>query len=291
MPENRDANIASINTDADSEFRSEISKVLQDICATAEATAKKLRSKAEDAARVQRIWEDMLQYVEKGWVLHIVSLMDREATVMEALRAENPSLAPVLDALYQRSSECATHVIHHFPALLDKACQEAGLPLDRDSRHPRYTFEDHFLLLEIDDTKGIARLSDREGLLAQMPADIGAIVQFVAREHKRLFGRAFDGTKLLRSLRRQYLAVVKKQGLPDGASIPIRKITRRLGKNVKRFRTDEFLVDLSQLVQKGPLETDGYRLDLQHTKDTNQGMLLHGAEGQGYIGFVTFRRM
>jgi hypothetical protein len=43
--------------------------------------------------------------------------------------------------------------------------------------------------------------------------------------------------------------VVEKQR--DGASIPIRMITRRLGKNVRGFRTDEFLVDLSRLADQG----------------------------------------
>ena len=60
-------------------------------------------------------------------------------------------------------------------------------------------------------------------------------------------------------------------------------------KNVKGFRTDEFLVDLSRLAQDGPFEIDGRRLDLQQTKDTNQGMLLHGAAGRGYVGFIVFK--
>lgn len=135
----------------------------------------------------------------------------------------------------------------------------------------------------------MARLSDNEGRLAEHPADVQAVVETVQKETQRIFGRAFNGSRFLKSLRAQYKAVLKKENQADGASMPIRQITKRLGKNVKGFRTDEFLVDLSRLAEKGPFEVDGRRLDLQQTKDTNQGMLLHGAAARGYIGFIVFK--
>ncbi len=97
--------------------------------------------------------------------------------------------------------------------------------------------------------------------------------------------------KVLSKLRHQYLAIVRRDKESDGASIPIRNLTSRLGKNEKGFRTDEFLIDLSRLVESDHLEIDGRRLDLQQTKDAHQGMLLHGAAGRGYIGFITFRKV
>ena len=84
------------------------------------------------------------------------------------------------------------------------------------------------------------------------------------------------------------MEIIKKINRDDGSSVPIRKITRRL-KNVKGFRTDEFLVDLSWLASEGPFEIEGRRLDLQQTKDTEQGMLLHNAEERGYVGFIVFK--
>ena len=38
------------------------------------------------------------------------------------------------------------------------------------------------------------------------------------------------------------------------------------------------------------LVVEGRRLEFQHTKDTNKGMLLHGRAGQGYIGYILFRK-
>jgi hypothetical protein len=62
-----------------------------------------------------------------------------------------------------------------------------------------------------------------------------------------------------------------------------------MAENTKGLRSDEFLVDLSQLAQDGPFEIGGRKLDLQQTKDTNQGMLLHGAAGRGYVGYIVFK--
>ena len=72
--------------------------------------------------------------------------------------------------------------------------------------------------------------------------------------------------------------------------MPIRRITHRLGKNEKGFHTDEFLVDLSRLAEEGPLQVDDVKVDLQQTKDTTQGMLLHGVASSGYVGFIVFRK-
>ena len=150
------------------------------------------------------------------------------------------------------------------------------LPIDRTSREPHYTFQNGFLELDIDTGKHLAHVKDREAKLATVPADIGAVVEAVRSEHQRLFQRPFDAEKFLRKLRSQYLAVIRKEGLKDGQSLPIRRITHRLGKNEKGFRTWPELVGRFKLAEQGPLQVDDVKLDLQQTKDTNQGMLLHG---------------
>jgi len=265
---------------------------MRGLLATAKQKAKILKAEADEAARVHRVWEDLFAFLSKDWPLHILALIEREAELLKKLRADGNAAIPALEDVYRSSKEQAEGLKRRFVNNLDEACKASSLPLDRDSsRHPRYTFEKGFIHLEIDDYKGVARLSDNETRLDEFPADIGAIVEAVQREQKRLFARPFDGKKFLQKLRRQYCALVAKEGEQDGASLPIRRITARLGKNEDRFRTDEFLVDLSRLVEQGPAEVDGYRFDLQQTKDTNQGMLLHGPAGRGYVGFITFRKV
>jgi len=257
-----------------------------------EATQKsqKLKAEADEALRLQKTWEDLASFVARGWPLHVLNLLERERRLLNKIRDDGRA-ASLLDEVYRTAKEMASIVLQQFPADIEQACAANKIPLDIESRHPRYTFQRGFFTLEIHEQKLLARLSDLEGELDQFPPDVGAVVIAIQREDKRVFGRPFDGSRFLKKLRHHYVAVVKKENQPDGASIPLRRITARLGKNEKGFRTDEFLIDLSRLVERGPLEIDGVRLDLQQTKDTHQGMLLHGLAGRGYIGFVTFRKV
>ena len=252
----------------------------------AKKDAQELVSASEKAGKVEAFWAELETYIQSGWALHITDLAQREAGLIQKLEAENPASAAAIRETVGLAKRHAETVLRRYPSLLSDACIAASLNLDMTSRHPKYTMESGFLSLDIQEPRGVARLSDHEGRLAEIPADVPAVVELLAREHRRLFGRPFNGPKILRTLRGQYKAVVKKDGLSDGDSVPIRHLTRRLGKNVKGFRTDEFLVDLSRLATEGPFEIEGRRLEVQHTKDTDQGMLLIGG---GYVGFIMFR--
>lgn len=263
----------------------------RDLLASAKQHARTLKADAEEAARIEKVWDDFLRFSSRGWPLHVLNLLERESPLLKKMRGDNDGAVRALEDAYRIAKEQAEAIQRRYPGYLEDAFRAAKLPLDSDSRHPRYSLERKFFQLEIDDQRRMARLSDHEGRLAEFPADVGAVVETVQRERNRIFERPFDGRKFLKQLRAQYLAIVKKEKQSDGASIPIRHITRRLGKNAKGFRSDEFLVDLSRLVEQGPMDIDGWRLDLQQTKDTNQGMLLHGAAGRGYIGFIVFRKV
>ena len=278
-------------TESDMEFPSEIVDGIRELHSSAKAAVQQLSAEAEEVARTERVWADLERFLAKGWALHVLDLVEKEAPRLRKMRAENNPAVPLIQKAYRLAKEESEAIVRRYPALLEEACRTAGLVLDSHSRHPRYSFDRGFFRLEIDEKKRTARLSDHEGRLAEHPADVQAVVETVRREHQRIFGRAFNGPKFLKTLRAQYKAVLNKEQQADGASVPIRRITRRLGKNVKGFRTDEFLVDLSRLAEKGPFDIDGRRLDLQQTKDTNQGMLLLGAAARGYIGFIVFKEV
>jgi len=273
------------------EFTPEIIDKIREFHFAAKTDALRLKTEAEQAGQTEKVWADFERFLTKGWALHLISLVEKEASRLKTMRAENHPTIPHLDEAYRLAKEESERILRRYPFLLEEACRAAGLVLDSNSPHPKYGLESGFFRLEIDERKLTARLSDHEGRLAELPADVQAVVETIQREHHRVFGRSFNGTKFLKTLRAQYKAVLKQEKQADGASVPIRHITRRLGKNAKGFRTDEFLVDLSRLVEKGPFDIDGRRLDLQHTKDTNQGMLLHGAAARGYIGFIVFKEV
>lgn len=262
---------------------------IRDLHDAAKAEAESLRARSEDAAQTEKVWADLGRFLGRGWALHTLRLLEREAPRLKRMRAENQPAMAAIDASYRLARDEAERVIRRYPALLEDACRTAGLALDSNSYHPKYSFDGGFFRLEVDERERTARLSDYEGRLAELPADVQAVVETVGKEHQRIFGRPFNGPRFLRRLRDQYQAVLQKDHLVDGAGVPIRHITSRLGKNLEGFRTDEFLVDLSRLAEEGPFEVDGRRLDLQQTKDTSQGMLLYRAAARGYIGFVLFK--
>jgi hypothetical protein len=41
---------------------------------------------------------------------------------------------------------------------------------------------------------------------------------------------------------------------------------------------------------EGPAETNGYRFELQQTKDTKEGMLLLGEAGRGMVNLLIFKK-
>lgn len=271
-------------------FRPELSTGITDLLASAKERTKALKAEADAAASIEKFLERLNSFIQKDWPFHVLDLVDRESTKLKTLRSEGHPAIQAIEKIYRDAKEQADTIKLRYPGLLEEACRKNGLVLDTDCRHPNYSLKQWFFQLKVDEKKWIARLYDHEGRLAELPADVDAVAEVLLREQKRLFGRPFDGYKFIKRLLSVYRTVLKEDNRAEGDSIPIRHITRNMGRNVKGFRTDEFLIDLSRLVERGPTEIDGYRLDLQHTKDTTQGMLLHGSAGRGYIGFVVFRK-
>lgn len=263
---------------------------IRDLLIEAQTRSRELRAEAERSEHVKHVWDELLTFIDRDWFMHVQALMEREKDLLRQLREQNHPAVGHLEKIYRYAKQEGASILKRFPSHLESASSSAGLTVDRESRHPRYSFDDKFFQLEIDERNGTARLSDREGRLVELAADVGAVIEAVQRERARVMGRPFDGEQFLAKLRRQYLAIVAKDGLADGDAVPVRRITTRLGKNEKGFRTDEFLIDLSRLVEQGITEIDSYHLELQQTKDTSQGMLLHGTGGRGYVGYIKFRR-
>lgn len=257
----------------------------------AKQKTEELRTAADEAFRVVKFWQDLSDYLAKNWPLHVLRELDRNQAQLAALGAAISGHPVDFATIRQQALEEAETQQRRFPGLVEQESKRLGLPLDAElSRHPKYCFRGSFLQVEILEAKGLARLSNNEGRLAELPADVVAMLLAIQAEDRRIFGRTFDGKAFIKKLYGCYREILRKEKQPAGKSIPIRKITSRFGKNEKGFRTDEFIADLSRLLEQGPTEIAGHALDLQQTKDTNQGMLLHGSAGRGYVGFISFRK-
>jgi hypothetical protein len=256
----------------------------------AQEHAKQLRQQADDATKAAGIWSRLLESRDRGLWFRLRALIDEERVFFHRLRESGDPVVVPLEKLYKEAKEQTEDLLHSLPRDIEKLAERENLALDRSSRHPKYTFKDGFITLQIDEAKRIAKISNYEVKVSEIPADIATIGEVLKSEETRLFSRKFDGARFLQKLRTTYVAILKKEKRPDGDPVPLRTITRKLASNDKVFRRDEFLIDLSKLAMEGPAEVSGYRFELQQTKDANQGMLLYGPAGRGMVNLLIFNK-
>ena len=252
------------------------------------------QARRNQVTKRKKLLEDLNRYSKKDWQLHIKQRCEKEATFLKNLRESKHSSILEIEEVYKEAKTKTDSILEALPRNLDQSAENANLTLDRiRSRHPRYYFGEHgFIEVQVIDSRQTARLSTREGRLAEIPADAPAIIDGVQSEVKRLFGRKFKGDNFLQVLHSTYKATLKKMKAHDGSPVPAREVFDAMTsrKAYKKYKADEFLVDLSQLVEKGPESTKGYRFELQQTKDTENGMLLLGKAGRGMVNLLIFKK-
>jgi hypothetical protein len=152
---------------------------------------------------------------------------------------------------------------------------------DPDSRYPRFNFRRSFLSIEIQPKKRTAKAWTRVGKPVVLDADAPTLASHVRAEIARCFGREVDLTEFASRVRTSWQATERGA---RGEPAPIREVAAGTGDNVE---LDEFSVDLANT-----MATDvaaGLRLD--HTKDTEKGLLLPGFEDRGYFGTLYFEQV
>ncbi len=197
--------------------------------------ANRLRVEAERAACLPAIWENLTRYVRNDWPCHTQDLLEQEKNTIARIAEEDPQASSTVQQIVEYADKGVTTMMRRFPNLLETACDKVLL-LDPEGRHPRYTFENSFFTLEIDEVRRRACLSDVGGKLFEFPADVGAVIEHVKHERTRLFNRPFDGRKYLTLLRKGYVEYVKSQpNETDGASMPIRRLFQWLSNRDKTY--------------------------------------------------------
>jgi len=267
----------------------EISELLAEALNQAKAEEVRARQAAERAQQATTVWSRLKEFYAKGWHAHIVSIFYSEPVFFQNLRISQDHRITHLETLLKTSEEEARAALKRLPSDLDHLCKTAGIDLDRTSRHPRYTVR-NFIVIEVDEARLSARVTPRDGDPVNVPTDVPALVEHLAREHRRLFEREFDAQKFLKSLVTAYQAAIREDGRKIGDDLPIRRVIHRLGKNLNTLALDEFNIDLARTIKENNTSFENYSLHLGHTRNTRQGMLLHELEGSGYVGFISFRK-
>jgi hypothetical protein len=172
------------------------------------------------------------------------------------------------------------------------AAERAGLRIDPTSRFPVYTFHAGFIALRASPGTGEATIEVRDNPSPHvLGLDSGEVVRRLKQEELRLFERPYP-EGLVNKLFTAYRAVLKDDKQEVGAEVSLRRVMNRLSKNSSKsrpFRADEFNVDLARLIESGDVRASGCRMQVNQTRNQRQGMLLHGMEQGGYIGFVSFK--
>lgn len=257
----------------------------------AQSRAVDLKQQAETAAKAADIWSRVLETRDQGLWFQLRALIEEEKSYFHRLREAGEPIIVTLEGLYKEAKEQTADLLLSLPRDMEKLAERENLALDRTSRHPKYTFKNGFITLLVDESKRLARISNYEVKLTDVPLDIQTIGAVLKSEATRLFGREFEGAKFLQKLRSAYLAILKKEKRPDGSPVPIRAIARKMASNDAKFRRDEFLIDLSKLVVEGPAEVSGFKFELQQTSDASQGMLLYGPASSGMINLLIFTKV
>ena len=263
-------------------------KTVYELQKDAEARAERLRKEADQEMQSAQIWKELQADILKGWSCHVLATLKREAVLAEKVKVKDATVRMALQQIEEQANVQAAATMRRLPKLMEQAAQDKLL-LDAECRHPRYTFEKGFFSAEINEQTRIARLADFGGKITDIPADPEAVVAAIQQEKTRVFERNFDAAMFLKSLRKEYLAVLQAIHEQDGESAPIRDIMRNFKKS-KKFREDEFIFDLSRLVKLGPHRIEGRTLDFQQTRDAKQGVMLLQENGAGYVGYMVFRK-
>lgn len=268
-------------------FPQEAEELLHSLLGRTSDRLNDLKLAIQTAKHFRGVLEHILEQVSRNRPLHALALMEKHESFAREQCQFGHDPWDEWNRVRKRAEEQAKRLLIRYPKLLEEACKDACLNLDMTSRHPAYTFDDGFFELKLDG-KGIAELFSYGRRFTRLPGDIEAVVAKLMEKRDALFGREFDPQKFLRQLRTSYAHILLPAGRPDGESVPIREIVERMTRKGAEHTIEEFVVDLSRLINYGPLEIDRRRLELEHTRDMEEGMLLHDVDTAGYIGFVRF---
>lgn len=249
--------------------------------------------------RAQRAVSRILGFESDAKPIHALSAMKTEfgekkdptPALAQYYPEKTRNLSEALASKKEFLSERAQDVLREYPLLIGEAATKAGLEFDRSSQHPRYQLAGGFFRLTIDDKKRVAILQGPERKYPQIPADVTTVIRLVQGEIKRVCGRSLDRPKYIAKILAVYRSFLKASGQEIGAPMPVRTLLRALLDKSPKYQPDEFSYDLADVVTNGPLECEGLRMEIQHTRENKAGMLLFGGGTGAYVGFVLFRKV
>lgn len=250
---------------------------------TAEDDVAALKQRLQRAERFRKLLDNVAALRQERPALTLQLLeKDREVSAELGSSELGEALRRIWSDCAERTQQATRESVKSFPGELEAR----GLAIDASSRHPRYSVENRLLDVELDTRKHSAVIRPRHGDVVREPFDPAAVADRVKVERDRLLDRPFDAATFMKRLAAAHTALAKPKKGAAPPSVMVRDLAAQMSKPAKP-RLDEFAVDLGRLLTSGGA-AEG--IQVNHTRDTDKGLLLYGLEQGGYVGGIDLRR-
>src|SRR5262249_13889742 len=141
----------------------------------AERQVESARQQLDQAQHTHRLWEALSGFIRKGYPSQALLLLRDESDFIRRFPASEAHVVERLRLLYGELETRARSVASGFGRSFPAAAREAGIQIDTTSRHPKYTFNQGFLKLDLDERELTAKLIPRDGQPMRMGIDVGLL--------------------------------------------------------------------------------------------------------------------
>src|SRR4051812_5028448 len=143
----------------------------------AEKSAERLREELDVANKWRKLFASVVEGAPER-PTQTSAALDRQQDLIRSQESFDPEGVAALRSLWrdcqQRARTAAMRAVRDFAP----AAEAAGLTIDASSRHPRYTFADHFIEAELSERDLVAKIAVRHGdRPIKVPLDIAAVVE------------------------------------------------------------------------------------------------------------------
>jgi hypothetical protein len=264
-----------------------LTKVHQNLLG-AQSLTKQVQQQLNEAQRVERFWQRLDSHYQNGLPAAALLVLSGEYQNVRATTLFDQEQSGLIEEIRSECQKAADQTAKTFVRAFPEAVNDAGIDVDSSSRHPKYSLKQDFITIEVNDRNYTATITPRDGKAIKLGLDIEPVVKTLEAEIARLFDRKFEANTFLQTLFKAYSGVIRAEGRTDGETVPIRRVTNRLSKNLNNFSYDQFNVDFGKLLGMGQQEFKGRKMQIENTRTPREGMLIHGRENGGYIGFIGF---
>jgi len=102
--------------------------------------AANLKEELDETKALQKFLEEVIILRDKGWVLHIKALCEREVDRLKRARETGQQFIGPLENLYRDAKHEAARLPTMIPSSIERLTKAAGISIAKKSQHPRYFF-------------------------------------------------------------------------------------------------------------------------------------------------------